>query len=375
MIVIKGTVFNVLAITAVLLHESPQNTKYVPISSGELISKVPIGDRSGINHSFKIVDSHKRTYFLKEMSNLGLNDGDFSDDSDEETNCISCSPKSTLRTAVGKIPESPIKDLQLTEAKPEKNGIKRFKPKLTLKISQEMEKGKPKNLPIETIVENEVDSSRLAAYITDGLVPQAQPYEDHRAIVQEYLEMDKDKTNKTFHHGTLDFKGWSHKEKEQLFTHMLADLLLKNTDAHFEQFGIDVNGNLVGFDKGKSNLVDRHSSAWERPFGIPDLTFSEKSIYTGYVEYLQNHKEELDAIIHSDRVTKAFQRVEAISPKLDDNQHSPAFTVPPTEDPVKFKKFYKTYSDRFKMLKHDVYGYFQIPLPGSPVSPGKIPSR
>lgn len=68
MIAIKGAVFNVLAITTVLLHESPQNTKYVPISPGELTSKVRIEDRSGINNSYKIVDSHKRTYFLKEMS-------------------------------------------------------------------------------------------------------------------------------------------------------------------------------------------------------------------------------------------------------------------------------------------------------------------
>ncbi|MEO5971126.1 MAG: hypothetical protein ABIQ95_14450 [Bdellovibrionia bacterium] len=375
MILIKGAVFNVLAITTVLLHESPQNTKYVPISPGDLISKVRIEDRSGINHSYKVVDSHKRTYFLKEMSPLGLNDGDFSDDEEEETNCINCLPKSTLGTAVGKIPESPLKGLKLTEAQPDTKVKKKFRPNLTIKLSPEMEKGRTKNLPIETIVENEVDSSRLAAYITDGLVPQAQPYEDHRAIVQEYLEMDKDKTDKLFHHGPLDFKGWTHKEKEQLFTHMLADLLLKNTDAHFEQFGIDAKGNLVGFDKGKSNLLDRHSSAWERPFGISDLTFSEKSIYSGYVDYLQEHKEELNAIIHSDIVTKAFQRVAAISPKLDDNQHSPTFAVPPNEDPIKFRKFYKTYSHRFRMLKHNVYGYFQIPLPGSPMSPAQSHSR
>lgn len=270
---------------------------------------------------------------------------------------------------MGTIPESPLKGLELAEAKPETKVKKRVKPNLKVKLSPEMDKWKLKYLPIETIVENEVDSSRLAAYITDGLVPQAQPYENHHAIVQEYFEIDKDKTNKTFHRGTLDFRGWSHKEKEQLFTHMLADLLLKNTDAHVEQFGIDANGNVVGFDKGKANLVDRHSSAWERPFRIPDLTVGEKSIYGEYVDYLQQHKEELNAIIHSDRVTKAFQRIEAVSPKLDDNQHSPAFVIPPAEDPIKFKKFYKTYSNRFKVLKHEVYGFFQVPLPGSSVSP------
>jgi hypothetical protein len=355
--VVHGAVFNVLAITTHLLHGSPVEMRYVPISPGAFVSQEKVeNNETSANYSYKVVDSRKRPYFLKEMSSTGLEDGDFDDVSDDEVEsgaecCIKKSQKVHLD-----LPSLPgqikVADEAPVVTKKKKPGLK-----LNLGTASKLT-SKKKSLPIETIVENEVDSSNLAAFITDGLVPIAEPYEQHHKIVQEYIELDKVKSKKYFHAGTLDFKEWSDKDREQFFTHMLADLLLKNTDAHYQQFGVDTQGNIVGFDKGKANLQDRHSRSWDVPFGIPQLTLPESVVYGGYVDYLLAHKDELKKVLNSEIVNKAFERIETVGAKLDKNRTSPEFTVPNGENPVKFKKFYNSYSDRFRGLRADIHKYF-----------------
>jgi hypothetical protein len=373
-ILLKGPVFNVLAITTHLLMSSPHEHRYIPISPGAFESKVQIQEHTGINRSYKIVDANKRAYFYKEMSEHALQDADFSDDTDADgdeeaprnSNCLNCHSQTTASLPFVSLPSLPEKHESPDGGLAKKRNLPKLKIKLLeSKLSEEGPsegnhfQAKSKHLPLETIIENEVDSALLAAYITDGLVPIAETFENNHAIVQEYVEMDHQKTDSVFHSGPIQYQTWSQKEKEQLFTHMIADILLRNIDCHREQYGIDKAGNIIGFDKGKSNLIDRHSSSWDSRFGIGELILKEEVIYQGYVDYLSDHPEELKSILNSERVNKAFDRVEKVPLLLAHNQKSPDFKVPKGESPVKFQKFYETYMKRFQTIRAEIHHYFQ----------------
>ena len=363
--VIKGVVFNVLAVATHLLQGTPQEARHRAISPGSFLSqeKIENSDTSA-NYSYKILDSQKHPYFLKVMSPHGLEDGDFMDVDEDEAaaDAAVCAPQHSVN--VLKLP--PLPQLAGLDTGGQSSPIvKRKKPGLKLNfgstesLSMKPKNSAPKSLPIETIVENEVDSSRLAAYITDGLVPWAEPYEDHHKIVQDYIELDKEKTKKYFHGGVINFQEWSDHAKEQFFTHMLADLLLKNTDAHYQQFGVATNGDIVGFDKGKANLSDRYSKSWDEKFGIRQLTFESKVVYGGYVEYLATHRDELNKILNSKTVSHAFGRVAEVASKLEKNLERPDFNSPSGENPARYKKFYHSYVNRFKNIQQDVHSYFE----------------
>jgi exopolysaccharide biosynthesis protein len=164
----------------------------------------------------------------------------------------------------------------------------------------------------------EASASKLANFITGGLVPEGRTF-GNAAIVYPLIDLDKDSTKNILEADYHQLKKekdlypiLTQKQREQLFVHMIADLLIENRDTHLSQFGIDKDGNLIGFDKGSAF----HSSVFSANrvnVSEPKFAIVENSpVYRLFIENLRKHPNDLMTLLHSNRVQEVLDRVEDI---------------------------------------------------------------
>ncbi|HKY69940.1 MAG TPA: hypothetical protein VJ205_03495 [Gammaproteobacteria bacterium] len=112
---------------------------------------------------------------------------------------------------------------------------------------KEAKENRQNQIRIEEI--REVAGANIANYITQGLVPKAhiRKVEGKVGIGQELL---------TFEHfsGPTDprLDQLNPKQVAQILAHFIADKMCSNYDCHFDNFGIDKQGNIIGIDKGEA---------------------------------------------------------------------------------------------------------------------------
>ncbi len=102
----------------------------------------------------------------------------------------------------------------------------------------------------------EVGGSGLCSALTGGLVPRAERmrFEDREGTKQPWTPTTPIIEINPQGYITRDFDptALSQRQVDQLFGHMLTDFVISNHDNHAQQFGIDGEGNLVGFDKAQA---------------------------------------------------------------------------------------------------------------------------
>ncbi len=213
----------------------------------------------------------------------------------------------------------------------------------------------------------EYGASPIASYITGGLVPIATKYRgvDGSGIMQPYVRMN-DGPFAPIHHKNHHFdpEKLSSRQKEQLFVHMIADRIISNYDTHTGQFGIDSNGNVIGFDKGQAFKLfkDRAQKYGKKPepekfdpsFYWPPIS-PNRPVYLSFSEYLRQNPEIARSIITSPYVQEAFTRCskfteEQVAMWLNDYGNA-AFQQNP-------KVLYKEVVKRAHTIQEDIEGYF-----------------
>lgn len=97
----------------------------------------------------------------------------------------------------------------------------------------------------------EVSGAAIAHHITGGLVPEAhlREMDGQLGIGEEFVGLEYLKP------GDARIDELSPDQVAQIIAHLLADKVISNYDCHFDQFGIDADGNVIGVDKG---LAFRH---------------------------------------------------------------------------------------------------------------------
>src|SRR3954447_15308968 len=80
---LKETIFNVLMVASTLVFPTSPDS-YTPISPDPInVADKVLLDNQGTNSSYEVTDSRHHRYFLKEMSDIGLNDQDMQMPEDE----------------------------------------------------------------------------------------------------------------------------------------------------------------------------------------------------------------------------------------------------------------------------------------------------
>lgn len=96
-------------------------------------------------------------------------------------------------------------------------------------------------------------STKLAAYLTDGLVPKAKiaKYQGKLGILSNYYSIDTAPFENLLEKKVVDFNFLNTKQIHQLFCHVIMDRLVSNWDTHQGQYAIDCStDNVISFDKG-----------------------------------------------------------------------------------------------------------------------------
>lgn len=215
---------------------------------------------------------------------------------------------------------------------------------------------------------NEVGASRIASYLTDGLVPQSESLDTENAIVQPKVEFDAKARKELFPaHGAGNFdfaQKWNALQREQLFSHLIVDVILRNEDARSRQFGVDMNGNIIGYDKALASIKD--FDQWENEFSINKYKFElgesseQEYIYSDFIEYLLKHKAESDRIMTSPTVTETFRRVSDWAQILNNDLSSPEFDgkMPSYVNSTEFRIGWKTFIARLNQIENQFRTYF-----------------
>lgn len=118
-------------------------------------------------------------------------------------------------------------------------------------------------------------ATKLASYLTDGLVPKAKiaRYEGKLGILANYYSIDTAPFDHLLEKTAVDFDFLNTTQIHQLFCHVITNRLVSNWDTHQDQYAVDcATGNLLGFDKGHSfSLFSLDGSNRERINSL-DLT-------------------------------------------------------------------------------------------------------
>lgn len=183
----------------------------------------------------------------------------------------------------------------------------------------------------EIVVFAEEAGSRMSSLITGGLVPVAKAEKFTPLIagsanlgtLQPFVELSKgpfapkNHVNKTFDPSKLSLK-----QREQLFVHMIADRSISNYDGHTGNFGIDLEGNVIGFDKGQAYKFFEDKALTHFPIPEPaefDPKFTwhplglDRTVYPAFAEFLKKNPAEAARIWNSLTVREAFQRCQSLT--------------------------------------------------------------
>lgn len=92
----------------------------------------------------------------------------------------------------------------------------------------------------------ETGGSKLAAFITGGLVPIAieKVYRQNVGLIQNYVPNEISEP--------FEVKKLTDEQISQLLAHMIADWVISNYDNHSRNYLIDTQGRVIGIDKGGS---------------------------------------------------------------------------------------------------------------------------
>ena len=104
-------------------------------------------------------------------------------------------------------------------------------------------------------INREVSASKLASYVTDGLVPKARmaTYKGKTGIISDFFNLDTKPFENLLKMKSINFNFLNTQQIHQLFCHVIMDRLISNWDTHQGQYGIDLlNRNVISFDKGLS---------------------------------------------------------------------------------------------------------------------------
>ena len=212
-------------------------------------------------------------------------------------------------------------------------------------------------------------ASRITSMITANLVPvaTAEQKEKPSYVEQEYKEIHKGIfSSKSFVNNQVNFDLMSIKQIEQLFTHMLADKVVSNYDAHSGQFRIDIQGNVVSYDKGQSfrffgeNATKyfgrEEPDSFDPKFQWPPLN-NDTPVYPAFCQYLKLNPSVLQNIIDSETVQNAFNTIKSIT-KEDFKKDLEKYAIIASKDDP--EAFYSKVYQRAQDLEESVKGYFNL---------------
>ncbi len=184
--------------------------------------------------------------------------------------------------------------------------------------------GDKNSIPAET------GASQMAHFITGGLVPMAvkksfQPdmkADPLQGSMQPYVEMKKGAFSPKATEKQFDATKLNEKQREQFFAHMIADRLISNYDSHSGQFRLDVQGNIIGFDKGQAfkyfgkramkQFNQNEPAKFDPSFNLAPLD-PNKPTYSVFAQYLKQNPLEVQRILKSSIVKETFNRCKEMS--------------------------------------------------------------
>lgn len=215
----------------------------------------------------------------------------------------------------------------------------------------------------------ESGASKIAHELSNGLVPiaevltlnQGEPKETF-LIVQQFKDIYKsyfNPKNFTEPHFKINFEHFDDRQKAQLFSHMIVDWVICNYDAHNGQFGIDRQGNVIGYDKGAAFKHFKGSHGFKEPKKFnPDVFWHPlwPNIYTYhyFAKYLSAHPAILTDILASEIVQETFKRCKALT-EQDLKKHIEDYRQRVGYDEL---KFYKHILDRGQNIELEILEYF-----------------
>lgn len=218
----------------------------------------------------------------------------------------------------------------------------------------------------------ETGASQMANFITGGLVPVAvkksfQPDkkgETLKGSMQPYVEMKKGAFSPKETAKKFDAAKLNERQREQLFAHMIADRLVSNYDTHSGQFRIDLQGNVIGFDKGQAfkyygkkalSHFKKNEPAKFDPFFFLEPLDPNKPTYSTFAQYLKQNPLETQRILKSTIVNETFTRCKQMSKEQIKgwlNDYADVATEGKKED------FIKDIYDRTKNIEGEILEYF-----------------
>ncbi|MEI6790898.1 MAG: phosphodiester glycosidase family protein, partial [Myxococcaceae bacterium] len=163
---------------------------------------------------------------------------------------------------------------------------------------------------------HEASASVLGSYVTSGLVPRGRSSGDN--IVYPLESIDREATSKVFTHQYPNYRHeniyarLSPTQRTDLFVNMLADMVLLNPDTHSGQFGINSEGRLIGFDKGRAFFDAVFKTKNLDSISMPADFLKSSKIYKDFIEELKKHPEDLKAILADEDVKQALSRIESL---------------------------------------------------------------
>lgn len=220
---------------------------------------------------------------------------------------------------------------------------------------------------------HEAASSNLASYLTGGLVP-AGTTSGGEVILFPMMEMDEKSTQNLFQSTFPNFRDediypkLTFQQKEQLLSHLIADLLLESDDTHPGNFGVDEHGNLLAFDKGRSHYKNVVESNRLKDFDLKFDHIETSNVYKKAIEHLKNNPEELKRLLQTEDVQDTLHRAELLGKHPEElrQRMSPFLTYLKRRaeqtggTAPSFEVLEKSYIQRFQGVRSGIAKYFGL---------------
>lgn len=166
----------------------------------------------------------------------------------------------------------------------------------------------------------EEGATRLASYITGGLVPVARRHSlaGQDGVIQPFVDM--------LENSLFDPTRFTPNQAIQLFIHIISDRVISNRDAHSGNFGMTTKGDIIGIDKGQSykffrsgNLVSPFVQDQSVPDNCDPFTYcppffaGDNPVYPEFINAVLDGRVRLN--IDDPAIEAALRRCENLTPE------------------------------------------------------------